>query len=145
MKYQRSGKDYTYTFLANILGQRSTCLDKQVGCIIINSQNEIIASGYNGAPRGMGHCINIGYCAKNFAKNPDLCPSAHAEQNALLQCKVPEQIDTIYLTLSPCVPCIRIIMNTPCKRIVFDQEHKHTEAKDMWKGKWCHYDFTRNV
>ena len=124
-----------YLRMAVALSQRSTCLDKNVGCVITNSQNEIIATGYNGSPRGELHCINLGYCIKDAFHDINRCPSAHAEQNALLQCRTPEQIHTIYLTLSPCISCIRIIMNTPCKKIVFLHEHKHSYAKDMWLKK----------
>jgi len=122
--------------MAKILSERSTCLDKKVGCIITNRQNEIIASGYNGAPRHWVHCNDLGYCIANRFNNKGLCPSAHAEQNALLQCRVPEQIWSIYVTLSPCINCIRIINNTPCKRIIFIHEHRHPEAKNLWLGKW---------
>ena len=144
MQISRISKDECYLMMAGELARRSTCLDKQVGCIITNKQNEIIAAGYNGAPRGMIHCIDLGCCLKEVHGNdPNRCPSAHAEQNALMQCRVPEQIHSIYLTLSPCISCIRIIMNTPCKRIVFTQEHKHKWAKQMWfakKGvKWINY------
>ena len=141
----RISKDKTYLEVAVALSRRSTCCDKQVGCVIINSQNEIIATGYNGAPRGTRHCIDIGYCVKDKYCDPNLCVSAHAEQNALLQCRVPEQIHTIYTTLSPCISCIRIIMNTPCKRIVFIHEHKHPYAKDMWTkkgGEWIQCTLT---
>ena len=135
----RTSKDKTYLDIALALAQRSTCIDKQVGCVIVNAKNEIIATGYNGSPRGELHCIDLRCCRKDTLNDANQCPSAHAEQNALLQCRVPEQIHTIYLTLSPCISCIRIIMNTPCQRIVFLDEHRHTYAKDMWKGKWIHY------
>lgn len=133
---KRISADSAYLTMALMLAQRSTCLDKQVGCIITNKKNEIIASGYNGAPRGIQHCIDNGFCTKERTGNPDDCPSAHAEQNALLQCRVPEYIHSIYLTLSPCVSCIRIIKNTSCKRIVFYNEHAHPEPRMMWTGDW---------
>ena len=136
MQRQRISVDKCYLGMAMVLAQRSTCLDKQVGCIITNTKNVIIASGYNGAPRGTDHCIDIGVCQAETFNSKDRCPSAHAEQNALLQCRVPEQIHTIYTTLSPCVNCIRLINNTPCQRIVFAYEHKHGEPRDMWQGEW---------
>jgi len=148
MKISRISKDNTYMAMAIALALRSTCIDKQVGCIITNAKNEIIATGYNGAPRGELHCIDLGYCIKDAFHNKNRCPSAHAEQNALLQCRVPEQIHTIYITLSPCISCIRIIMNTPCKRIVFGIEHNHPEAKEKWinSGKeWIYYGNDRNI
>jgi len=141
----RISKDECYLKIAQVLAERSTCLDKQVGCVIINDKNEIITTGYNGAARGHEHCIDIGLCMKEVFNNIARCPSAHAEQNALIQCKVPEQIHTIYTTLSPCVACIKMIMNTPCKRIVFLEEHMHSEAKELWKGAWIKYGHNKNV
>lgn len=145
MRKRRISKDDCYLKMAIALSERSTCLDKQVGCVIINSKNEIIATGYNGAPRGEVHCLDLEYCIKDKFNNTNQCPSAHAEQNALLQCRVPEQIHTIYTTLSPCISCIRIIMNTPCKRIVFLHEHGHPDAKNRWGKEWIHYGINPNV
>lgn len=132
----RFSRDKAYLYMASALSQRSTCLDKQVGCIITNRNNEIIGSGYNGAPRGLQHCIDLGYCIKDRSNNAANCPSAHAEQNALLQCRVPEQIHTVYLTLSPCISCVRILLNTPCTKIVFINAHKHKEPKSLWNREW---------
>ena len=138
---QRMLRDEAYLRIAEVLAWRSTCLDKKVGCVITNSRNEIIATGYNGAPRGKIHCIDMNVCFVDKLGSKDNCPSAHAEQNALLQCRVPEQIHTIYTTLSPCVNCIRIINNTPCKRIVFLHQHIHGAVRKMWDGEWIHYKF----
>ena len=141
----RMQKDEAYLRMAEVLAWRSTCLDKQVGCVITNHRSEIIATGYNGAPRGKIHCIDMNICLVDQLGSKDYCPSAHAEQNALLQCRVPEQIHTIYTTLSPCVNCIRIINNTPCKRIVFLNEHSHAAVRKMWEGEWRHYEFNRSI
>jgi len=145
----RVSRDEAYLRMALAIAQRSTCLDKQVGCIITNDWNEVIASGYNGAPRGYSHCIDNGTCWKDLYDNPDRCPSAHAEQNALIQCKTPNKIHTIYCTLSPCITCVRMILNTTCTRLVFINEHRHTEPKDLWlrmPGKeWIQYDIKINL
>ena len=141
----RMQKDEAYLRVAEVLAWRSTCLDKKVGCVITNHKNEIIATGYNGAPRGKTHCIDTGVCLVEQFGSKDCCPSAHAEQNALLQCRVPEQIHTIYTTLSPCVNCIRIINNTPCRRIVFLTWHINVAAREMWEGEFIHYEFNRSI
>jgi dCMP deaminase len=78
--------------MAQMLAKRSTCLDKQVGCIITNDKNEIIASGYNGAPRGEQHCTDLGYCKAEFYSSKDFCPSAHAEQLTLTQKTIVHQL-----------------------------------------------------
>lgn len=136
----RISKDQAYLEMAIAMSKRSTCLDKQVGCVITNSMNKVIATGYNGAPRGVKHCIDYGICWKDEYHNPSRCPSAHAEQNALIQCNDVEDIYTIYCTLSPCIVCVRMIMNTSCKRIVFLREHKHPEPKELWKGEWIKWN-----
>jgi dCMP deaminase len=140
--FVRIPKEEAYLRMAVAMSQRSTCLDKQVGCVITNIHNIVIATGYNGAPRGHIHCIDCHTCWKDLYGNPSKCPSAHAEQNALLQCKNINDIHTVYLTLSPCIVCIRMLMNTTCQRIVFINEHRHPEPKEMWvnAGKeWIQY------
>jgi len=134
----RQSKDEVYLRMAMAMSKRSTCLDKQVGCVITSYNDIVLATGYNGAPRGRPHCIDHGTCWKDLYNSPDKCPSAHAEQNALIQCTRPYDIKTVYCTLSPCIACVRMIMNTSCIRIVFLQEHKHPEPRELWKGAWIH-------
>ena len=62
----------------------------------------------------------------------DSCEAIHAEQNALLQCRDPWQIRTAYVTLSPCKPCIKLLMNTSCERLVFLKEHSDPWPKEQW-------------
>lgn len=65
--------------------------------------------------------------------NLDGCEAIHAEQNALLQCKNVYEIDTVYVSASPCVTCVKLLMNTSAKRVVFSEEYPHNQAKDMWE------------
>ena len=130
----------TYLMMAKVLSKRSTCLDKQVGCILTNVKNEIIATVYNGAPKGHQHCDSLGYCLKKVFDKPNECPSAHAEQNALLQCRVPDQIHTCYTTLSPCIVCVRMLKNTNCEKIIFINEHEHEEPYLLWGRQWKQHE-----
>jgi len=132
--------DETFLAIATVLSKRSTCLDKQVGCVLVNATNKILATGYNGAPVGYIHCIDTGYCSKEYFESDKKCLSAHAEQNALIQCVKPEEIHTAYLTLSPCLSCVKMLLNTGCQRIVFLKKHRHPEAKLFWRGEWVHYE-----
>lgn len=120
-----------FLLMAKTVSMRSTCLDKRVGCILVNRQKEVLATGYNGAPHGQKHCIDMNYCRKDKG---GICPSTHAEQNAILQCKDTSQIYKVYTTLSPCVNCVRLLLNTNCKYIYFITEHKHIEAKYLWRA-----------
>ena len=62
----------------------------------------------------------------------DNCEAVHAEQNAILQCRQPERIATAYVTLSPCKPCLKLLLNTGCTRIVVRTEHSDLWAKEHW-------------
>lgn len=71
--------------------------------------------------------------------NLDGCQAIHAEQNALLQCRDIYEIDTCYVTASPCMTCTKLLLNTSCQRIVFLEEYPHTEARELWESagrKW---------
>ena len=138
--FKRWHPDKVYLSVAKVLAKRSTCLDKQVGCILVSRDNKVLATGYNGAPSGFNHCTDAGYCSKDFFGTNQRCMSAHAEQNALLQCSKPDEIYTAYCTLSPCVVCIKMLLNTTCQRIVFAIEHGHIEPKLLWRGEWIKYD-----
>ena len=139
-KFKRWPADRVYLTMAKVLAKRSTCLDKQVGCILVSRDNKILATGYNGAPSGFTHCTDTGYCSKDFFGTAQRCLSAHAEQNAILQCAKPDEVHTAYCTLSPCVTCIKMLLNTTCQRIVFIHEHQYIEPKLLWRGEWVQYD-----
>jgi deoxycytidylate deaminase len=72
----------------------------------------------------------------------NLCEAIHAEANALISCRDPEDIYAAYCSASPCVHCVRMLMNTPCVRIVFTEEYPHPESRDLWLGRpdreWLH-------
>lgn len=63
----------------------------------------------------------------------DKCEAVHAEANALLQCRNSWEIHTAYVTLSPCLPCAKLLLNTSCKRIVFAAEHTRLDARAIWQ------------
>jgi dCMP deaminase len=62
----------------------------------------------------------------------DLCEAVHAEANAISQCRDVDAITTCFVTVSPCVSCIKMLMNTGCQRIVFREVYAHDAAKDLW-------------
>ena len=62
----------------------------------------------------------------------DGCEAIHAEQNALLQCRDVYSIHTCYVTTSPCMTCVKLLLNTTCERIVFVEAYPHTAAQDLW-------------
>lgn len=110
------------------VGTWSSCLRREVGCIIAKN-NRIIAQGYNGAPAGFNTCRDKGYCHKNklgIESGPCECYAVHAEQNAILQAaKMGISIDgaTIYITHKPCDICTKLILNCGIARIVYIHDY----------------------
>jgi len=141
---KRIGIDDYFIGIARLVAQRATCSRRQVGCVLVDWQNHVLATGYNGVPKGIPHCIDEpcpgAHCASGTGLN--LCQAIHAEQNALLQCYDVSKITTAYVTASPCVTCLRMLLNTTCQKIVFAEEYPHHESKDMWLAsnrEWVHH------
>ena len=66
-------------------------------------------------------------------KRNHVIEAIHAEQNALLQCKDVHEIDRVYCTLSPCIHCVKLLLNTSARHILFCEEYIHQDAKRLWK------------
>ena len=121
----RPSWDEYFMQMAQLTAQRSTCLRRKVGAVIVKDK-QIIATGYNGAPRGLKHCVELGGCLREKLKIPsgqrhELCRALHAEQNAIIQAATLGQSiedGTIYITHQPCAICAKMIINAGLKRIV---------------------------
>jgi dCMP deaminase len=122
--------------LARVVATRGTCARRQVGCVLTDAKGRILATGYNGVAAGRSHCRDAGRrCPGALMKSGsglDLCEAIHAEQNALLQCSDVRDIHTCYVTASPCVHCVKMLLNTGCRRIVFAEDYAHGESKQWW-------------
>lgn len=145
MKKSRPSVDEYFTDMAKLVSSRGTCCRRKVGCVLVNSKNHVLATGYNGKPRNMLHCIEDPCEGVNYPSGQglDSCFAVHAEQNAMLQCKDVYEIETAYITASPCITCVKLLLNTSCKRIVFIEEYPHDEPKRLWESmgrEWCHYE-----
>lgn len=140
----RITKDEYYLSIALEVSKRSTCLKRHYGCVIVKN-DEIIATGYNGSPRGCENCCDIGECKRmdkphNSGDYSD-CHSVHAEQNAMLSASRKEMMGaTMYLAgeeskqyyyngsskcefleikdASPCPICARMIVNAGIKKVI---------------------------
>lgn len=154
MATERPTIESTMLSIALTLSKRATCAKMQVGCVIVDKNNRIIGTGYNGTPRGMTHCRPtlenwrhgdaFQMCAGHKAPSgADLCEAVHAEQNALLQCRNPDDAETIYVTTSPCQRCTKQLLNTGVKRIVFLKATEgQPQASELWRkaGRhWLHH------
>lgn len=103
---QRVTKDEYYLDIALAVSKRSSCLKRHYGCVIVKN-NEIIATGYNGSPRGEENCCDKGYCGRltdpHNSGDYSSCYSVHAEQNAMLEASRKDMIGaTLYLAGEEC-------------------------------------------
>lgn len=119
-----SWDDY-FMDIAELVASRSTCLRRQVGAVIVKDRR-IISTGYNGAPRGVSHCLDVGCLREQLGvpsgERHELCRAVHAEQNAIIQAAlhgVSTNGATLYCTTQPCVLCAKMLLNAGIKEFFF--------------------------
>jgi dCMP deaminase len=135
---ERPSWDEYFMEMAQLTAKRSTCMRRNVGAIIVKDRH-IVATGYNGAPRGIKHCAERGGCMREKLGVPsgerhELCMALHAEQNAIIQAAtlgVSIEDATIYVTHQPCVICAKMIINAGIKRIVVKEGYPDKLAVDI--------------
>lgn len=141
----RPSKAETFILMADILSKRSTCVRRQVGCVLVNKHFHVIGTGYNGVAAGQTHCIDKpcpGHSASS-GTGLDLCEAIHAEQNALLQCKDVQNIFAVFCTTAPCITCTKLLLNTSAEIIIFRDIYTHSRAEALWVEsgrKWLHIE-----
>ena len=131
----RVDKENYYLDIAETVLERGTCLRRNYGAIIVKN-DEIVSTGYSGAPRGRQNCINLGYCRRDALQIPsgeryELCRSVHAEANAIISASRRDMLGaTLYLAgrdmksgsiiefPSSCSMCRRLIINAGISRVV---------------------------
>lgn len=119
--------DEYFIEIAKLTSKRSNCIKRRVGCIIVKD-NRILSLGYNGTPRGTTNCYEGG-CKRcqnvtQSGNHLDLCMCLHAEENAILYLSKNELQDSIlYVTLSPCIGCVKKILQCGIKRVVYIEEY----------------------
>lgn len=135
---ERPSWDEYFMGMAGLTAQRSTCLRRQVGAVIVKDKH-IIATGYNGAPRGIKHCEERGGCLRQKLNVPsgerhELCMALHAEQNAIIQAaNLGQSVEgsTIYVTHQPCVICSKMIINAGIRRIIVKEGYPDQLSIDI--------------
>ena len=133
---ERPNKTTYFLAMAKLVSTRGTCARRRVGCVLVDKHGLVLATGYNGNGRGQGHCIDSPCEGAKFKSGEGLekCEAIHAEQNAILQCKNTEHIEKAYITLSPCVTCVKLLLNTSCKEIVYLEDYVNKDAERIWKN-----------
>ena len=131
----RVSKENYYLDIAESVLERATCLRRVYGAIIVKN-DEIISTGYNGAPRGRKNCVDLGYCTREAMKVPrgqryELCRSVHAEANAIISAARRDMVGgTLYLAgkdaatgeilsdATSCAMCRRMIINAGLEQVI---------------------------
>ncbi len=136
-RYDRPSWEQYFMEITKLVASRSTCLRRHVGAILVKDKN-ILATGYNGAPSGISHCLEVG-CLREQGDIPsgqrhELCRGLHAEQNAIIQAAYHGiSIDgaTLFCTNLPCVICAKMIINAGIVEIVYVEGYMDELASEM--------------
>lgn len=132
----RITKDQLYLGMAVLVSGRSTCSRRSVGCVIVDEDGHVLSMGYNGVASGQPHCKGGVPCpgaSSKSGQNLDSCQAIHAEQNAILHLSDPKKAHTVYCTVSPCMSCVKLLLGTSAKRVVFLESYPHP-ARELWQA-----------
>jgi len=124
--------------MALLAATRSTCLRRQVGAVLVKD-NQILSTGYNGSPKGIAHCAEVG-CLRQTNSVPsgqmhEICRGVHAEQNAIIQAGLNGSSTrgaTIYCTHQPCSICARLIINAEIRTVYIAEKYPDQLAEQLF-------------
>jgi len=152
-RLKRLGNDEYFMAITELVAMRSTCTRRAVGAVLVKNRH-ILATGYNGAPKGLRHCLDIGCLREQMGIEPgerhELCRGVHAEQNAIVQAAVfgiPIKGATLYSTLHPCVICSKMLINAGVERIIYLEGYPDDLARELLEEagiEIVHYDGARH-
>jgi dCMP deaminase len=138
---ERPSWDQYFLQITRQVADRSTCNRAKVGAVIVRDKS-ILATGYNGAPAGMPHCIDAG-CLVYTSRTPtgeveeNCFRTIHAEINAIAQAAkngASIRDADIYITHTPCIHCVKVLINTGIKRIFYEREYKRATIEELLRG-----------
>lgn len=139
VKRTRPDWDEYFMGIAKLVSERSTCLRRAVGALIVKNRR-ILTTGYNGTPSGIAHCGAVS-CLREKMKVPsgerhELCRGLHAEQNAIIQAAlygVDIHGGTLYCTNQPCSICAKMLINAGIKEVVMESGYPDEMAKEFFE------------
>ena len=140
MSERLSWDDY-FLNITRQVAERSTCTRAKVGAVIVRERS-ILASGYNGAPSGLPHCTEVG-CLIYESRTPDgrveenCYRTIHAEINAIAQAAkngVSIRDADMYVTHTPCIHCLKVLINTGIRRVFYDRAYKLETVRQLLEG-----------
>ena len=146
-----------YLDMAEVALERSTCLRRKWGAVIVKN-DEIISTGYTGAPRGRTNCIDLGFCAREklnikSGEKYELCRSVHAEQNAVISAARKDTLgSTMYMVgrdaktgklvgyIDSCSMCKRVVINAGIDKVIVKDENTKEGYRIINVQDWIDYD-----
>jgi dCMP deaminase len=135
---ERPSWDQYFLTITRQVAERSTCKRAKVGAVIVRDKN-ILATGYNGAPAGLAHCTEVG-CLIYESKTPsgeieeNCYRTIHAEINAIAQAAkngVSIRDAAIYVTHTPCIHCMKVLINTGITQIFYERDYKANTVREL--------------
>lgn len=135
----RIGWDEYFLEIAETASKRASCLrGKKVGAVLVK-EKQILATGYNGAPKGVKDCLELNYCIREkkhlkSGEGREYCRATHAEQNAVAQAAyhgASTKGATLYTTHFPCMLCAKILINAGVKEVVFLEDENDDFSKSI--------------
>jgi dCMP deaminase len=135
---ERPDWDNYFMQIATVVATRSTCSRRQVGALLVQNKR-ILSTGYNGAPSGLSHCLEVG-CLREKLQVPsgerhELCRGLHAEQNAIIQAAVHGvaiKDAVLYCTHYPCSLCAKMLVNAGVRNLVLATNYPDDLAKELF-------------
>ena len=138
---ERPTWDQYFMLITRQVADRSTCNRAKVGAVIVRDKN-ILATGYNGAPAGLPHCLDVG-CLIYESRTPsgeveqNCFRCIHAEINAIAQAAkngATIRDADIYITHTPCIHCLKVLINTGIRRVYYEREYKRHTLDDLLRS-----------
>ena len=134
VKDPRPSWDEYFMEIAHVVAKRSNCCRRSVGAVVVRDHH-FLSAGYNGTPKKVKNCFDGG-CPRCAGKTPrgkglDECLCVHAEQNAICQAAcygVSIEGSTIYVTISPCLTCAKLIINAGIREVVYGGDYAFSDA-----------------
>lgn len=153
----RIDKNNYYLGIAEAVLERATCIRRNYGSVIVKN-DEIVSTGYNGAPRGRENCSDLGYCAREKlaikqGENYELCRSVHSEQNAIISAPRKDMIGaTLYMVgkdfktgqvlshIDSCIMCKRVVINSGIEKVIVKDINDDCGYKIINVSDWIGHD-----
>lgn len=139
METTRPGWDEYFMRIAHLVSERSTCLRRKVGAVLVKDKR-ILVTGYNGAASGLLHCEDVGCLREKMNVPPgerhEICRGLHGEQNAIIQAAtfgLSIKGSSLYCTHQPCILCAKMIVNAGIKGVTYSGGYPDELAFEMLK------------